>query len=90
MSLLFFLFSSAAKSTNLITSSDLREIWTCTQPSYGPEPNLDVYAVLSYDPVKFGQECGRANLTLAFCSNPTSVHFKVNFRTLSIAKSELN
>ena len=32
-------------STDRLTSLDKREIWTCTQPSYGPEPNLDMYAV---------------------------------------------
>ena len=41
----FALLSSAPKSTNLLTSSELREIRTCTQPSYCPEPNLDMYAV---------------------------------------------
>ena len=43
--LVFFLLSSILMSTDLLTSSDKREIWTCTQPSYGPEPNLDMYAV---------------------------------------------
>ena len=58
MSLVFALLSSALTSTNLLTLSDLREIWTCTQPNYGSEPNLDMYAVgaSEYDPVKFGQE----------------------------------
>ena len=60
--------SSVPTSTNPLTLSDKREIWTCTQPSYDPEPNLDMYVVhtgyVSYDPVKFGQECGRANLLL--------------------------
>ena len=45
MSLFFVLLSSALMSTNLLISSDLREIWTCRQPSYSPEANLDMYAV---------------------------------------------
>ena len=41
----FALLSSVPKSTNLLTSSELREIRTCTRPSYGPERSLDMYAV---------------------------------------------
>ena len=41
----FALLSSVPVSTNLLTTSDEREIWTCTQFTYGSEPNLDVYAV---------------------------------------------
>ena len=58
------LLSSISMSTDRLTSSDKREIWTCTQSSYGPEPNLDMYVVLSYDPVKLSQEYGRAGLLL--------------------------
>ena len=45
MSVFLFLLSSAPTSTNPLTLSDKREIWTCMQPCYGPEPNLDMYAV---------------------------------------------
>ena len=40
-----FLLSSIPMSTDRLTSSDKREIWTCTQSTYSPEPNLDMYAV---------------------------------------------
>ena len=56
MAVVFALLSSALTSTNLLTSSDLREIWTCTQPSYSPEPNLDMYTVCATIQLKFGQE----------------------------------
>ena len=51
-------------STNQLTLSDKKEIRTCTQSSYGPEPNLDMYAVWATIQLKFGQELGRANLLL--------------------------
>ena len=41
----FFLLSSIPMSTDRLTSSDKREIWTYTQSSYGPEPNLSMYAI---------------------------------------------
>ena len=51
--LVFFLLSLIPMSTDRVTSSDKREIWTCMQSSYGPEPNLSMYAAytLSHDPV---------------------------------------
>ena len=55
-------FSSSIK--DQLTSSDIREIWVCTQSSYGPEPKPGYVRNLSYDPVKLGQEYGRANLLL--------------------------
>ena len=51
-------------STDRLTSSDKREIWTLTQSSYGPEPKLDMYAVWVTIQLMFGQEYGRANLLL--------------------------
>ena len=51
-------------STVRLTSSDRRDIWTCTQSSYGPEPNLDMYAVSATIQLMFRQEYGRANLLL--------------------------
>ena len=45
MSSLGGLLSSIPMSTDRLTSSDKREIWTCTQSSYGPETNLDMYAI---------------------------------------------
>ena len=53
----------------------------CTQLNYGPDLNPDMYS-LGCDPVKFSQDLGRANLTLAstqnrrlFASKPTSALF---------------
>ena len=54
-----WLLSSIPMSTDRLTSSDKREIWTCTQSklrsrtkpgyvhslSYDPQPSLDMYAV---------------------------------------------
>ena len=64
MSSFGWLLSSIPMSTVRITSSDKREIWTCTQFSYGPEPNPDMYAVLAAIQLMFGQEYDRANLLL--------------------------
>ena len=43
--------------------------WACMQLNYGPELNPDYVHSLGCDPVKFSQELGRANLSLAFTQN---------------------
>ena len=74
------LLSSIPMSTDRLTSSDKREIWTCTQSKLRSRTKPGYVRSLSYDPVDVWSRIRQSESALAFYSNPTSPSFRVNIR----------
>ena len=87
VSSLGWLLSSITMSTDRLTSSDKREIWTCMQSELFSRIKPGYVHSLSYDPVDVWPRIRYSESTLAFYSNQTSACFRVKIRIQSTSES---